>query len=114
MINVTEAPYSATGDGTTDDTSAIASAISAGGTELYFPSGKYRITSSLPLINYGSSESTNDNDRIRIRGDGIGNTWVSFSGAGNLFQVQGGEAGNGNFAQFTMSDMQITGSGAEN
>jgi hypothetical protein len=39
--------YGATGDGTTDDTSAINSAIAAGGT-LYFPPGTYKVTE--PLV----------------------------------------------------------------
>jgi hypothetical protein len=45
--------YGALGDGTTDDTSAIAAAISAastaGGGFLFFPKGTYRITSTLTL-----------------------------------------------------------------
>lgn len=46
-INVKAAPYSATGNGTTDDTtavqSAVAAAVSAGHGIVYFPSGTYSI-----------------------------------------------------------------------
>jgi len=47
-INIKEPPYSAVGDGTTDDTAAIqAAATAAVGKGLYFPSGTYLITSAI-------------------------------------------------------------------
>lgn len=51
VINVKDAPYSATGNGTTDDTVAIQSAINAavGGQTVFFPSGNYHITAALKL-----------------------------------------------------------------
>lgn len=52
FINVKAPPYGAAGNGTTDDTAAIAAAIAAvpasGGT-VFFPSGTYRITSALTM-----------------------------------------------------------------
>jgi hypothetical protein len=50
FVNVKDPPYNATGDGTTDDTTAIQAAINAlparGGT-VYFPPGDYRISAAL-------------------------------------------------------------------
>jgi hypothetical protein len=52
--NVKASPYNAQGDGSTDDTAAIQSAINhvetSGGGTLYFPPGTYKITSSLEII----------------------------------------------------------------
>lgn len=48
MIDVTEAPYNATGDGVTDDTAAIQAAIkAANGVPVILPPGDYRVTSRL-------------------------------------------------------------------
>ena len=51
FINVKDAPYSAHGDNTTDDTAAVQAAIdaciAAGGGTVYFPPGKYLISASL-------------------------------------------------------------------
>jgi hypothetical protein len=67
-INVKNAPYNATGDGTTDDGPAIRSAITAAGVNgtVYFPAGSYRFvpsgTVTLPagitLLGAGPSSST--------------------------------------------------------
>lgn len=46
--NVKDPAYGAVGDGVTDDTAAIQAALTAGG-HIYFPVGKYRITSTLTL-----------------------------------------------------------------
>jgi hypothetical protein len=63
---VTDAAYGATGDGTTDDTTAIDAAIAALNTAgrgvLYFPAGNYKITADLTTI---TAHAT-------IRGDGAG------------------------------------------
>ncbi|WP_208403100.1 glycosyl hydrolase family 28-related protein [Paenibacillus sp. BK720] len=48
VINVKDAPYNAQGDGTTDDTAAIQSALNTGG-KVFLPKGKYIISSSLIL-----------------------------------------------------------------
>lgn len=51
LYNVKATAYGATGDGTTDDTSAIAAALTAaqnaGGGIVFFPAGTYKITSKL-------------------------------------------------------------------
>ena len=55
VVSVKDAPYSATGDGTTDDTAAIQAAIDSltggSGGVLYVPPGYYRVTAT---INVGS------------------------------------------------------------
>lgn len=65
VINVKDSPYSATGDGTTDDTSAIASAVTAAisaGKPLYFPPGTYKanitgLTNGMKLFGAGPTDS---------------------------------------------------------
>lgn len=73
--------FGATGDGATDDTTAIQNALnhlnSAGGT-LYFPAGSYRITSALSVtFTYTTVTSIL---RPSIRGDGPGNTQILWDG----------------------------------
>jgi hypothetical protein len=48
MVSVKEYPYSATGDGTTDDTTAVQGALTTGN-PVFFPDGAYRITSALTV-----------------------------------------------------------------
>lgn len=87
-INVKNAPYNAQGNGTTDDTAAIQSALNdAAGGVLYFPPGDYLVSSPLvpqsrTLIN-GShvprwEQSDNPPSATKIRAS------ASFSGAGLL------------------------------
>lgn len=53
IVNVTDAPYNATGDGVTNDTAAIQAAIDdvcdAGGGTVYFPEGTYLISGALQV-----------------------------------------------------------------
>lgn len=68
VYNVTAAPYSATGDGATDDSAgvqaAINAAIAAGGGILYFPTGDYLLDSGITI---GASEA-----KLTFLGDGVG------------------------------------------
>lgn len=74
-INVKAAPYNATGDGSTDDTTAIQAAITdaMAGTYkkvVFFPAGKYKMTSGitlqngLTLIGEGTSEKEFENRSV--------------------------------------------------
>lgn len=69
VVNVLD--YGATGDGTTDDTTAIQTALDKTGT-IYFPAGTYKITSELNI----SSNST-------LMGDGKEKTVLYFYKASN-------------------------------
>lgn len=56
VFNVKDPPYNATGDGVTDDSLAIANAISdAAGREVYFPAGTYLIATLRSAINNPST-----------------------------------------------------------
>jgi len=66
VANVKDSTYGAVGDGTTDDTTAIQAALTAVGTNggtIYFPVGRYKITSALTvsrnqkLVGEGSGSS---------------------------------------------------------
>jgi len=62
-INVKDAPYNATGDGTTDDTTAVQNAMLDGassGRRVYVPTGTYIVT----MLGYQSN--------LKLFGDGIG------------------------------------------
>jgi hypothetical protein len=54
--------FGAVGNGTTDDTAAIQAALTSGSTNVYFPNGKYLITSTITI----------NNDAVRLYGDSKG------------------------------------------
>jgi parallel beta-helix repeat protein len=66
--DVTDAPYSATGDGATDDTAAIQSALdaanTAGGGTVYFPPGLYITTQ---LLVYSNTTVTGDGATLKLK-----------------------------------------------
>lgn len=74
--------FGATGDGSTDDTTAIQNALtslnSSGGV-LYFPTGLYRITSALSVTFTGTTDL--QLNRPSIRGDGSGQSRILWDGA---------------------------------
>jgi len=74
--------FGAVGDGTTDDTAAIQTALDAWvsvGFNLHFPTGKYRITSALSItFTYTTVNSIN---RPALTGDGSGNSQILWDGA---------------------------------
>jgi len=76
VVNVRS--YGATGDGSTDDTAACQAALNAAANRaLFFPPGRYRITSTLLLANAA----------VHIFGAGINRTELRFSGAVNGIQI---------------------------
>jgi hypothetical protein len=84
VYNVKAAPYGASGNGSTDDTAAITSAINAAATSsvrgvVFFPQGQYKISSPLPVISgvrYTGTSTAN--------GYGPGGSVIK-SSAGDLF-----------------------------
>ena len=74
--------YGATGNGVTDDTAAIQSALtaaqSAASVRLYFPSGTYLVSGATGNL---FASSTND---LEIFGDGIGKTTIKFASGQTL------------------------------
>jgi len=78
--------FGAVGDGVTDDTVAIQAAInaisSAGGGTVVFPSGGYKITSSLTIPSY-----------VTLSGHGKGNTKLLRAFSGDFVTSMGGYAG---------------------
>lgn len=115
IVSVTD--YGATGDGTTDDTAAINSAIAAvgaaGGGTVYIPAGTYRLTDSNP-----GAVSWDDNralyvayDNIRIVGDGIGSTILTLANSADCHVLQVGQrtASTLPIDNFQISNIEING-----
>lgn len=95
--------FGATGDGSTDDTTAIQNAIDAAELlsqkeSLYFPNGVYRITSKLTIT-----------EELHLQGEGR-NAIIKNEGTDIALQV--GSVGAGP-AHFVIKDLSIIGSGGE-
>ncbi len=71
IFDVTLPPYSATGNGSTNDSAAVQSAMNAllthGGGVLYFPSGTYKLNSAI-------TNSSNKTVTFEVLGEGTNNT----------------------------------------
>jgi len=100
--------YGATGDGVTDDTAAIYSAIStlqqnkdSRGGVLYFPAGQYKCSSPISFAAYNAGDVHN----IIVRGDGPQCTTIDFVAAGSGASGITFNAG----AQFGIEDLLING-----
>ena len=92
MIDVTAAPYGATGDGSTDDTAALQAALSQAGSGwgttnsavVYFPAGTYCVTSTLywnhtRLTTPGTEPylwTSNNQDPSTVLSGGSGGWWA--------------------------------------
>lgn len=112
MAEINVKTYGATGDGVTNDTTAIQNAINAArpnGDVVYIPSGTYVVSSTLTI---NSSADTGDYaPRCSIRGDGANATRIfRSSGTGPVLNILGGSAA-GIHSFLTVSDLMIVGNG---
>jgi hypothetical protein len=87
-INVKDAPFNAKGDDSTDDTAAIAAAITAAltdGKAVYLPAGTYKVSSrttvTFPNPAVGP-EATNYFAQLSMWGDGFGRTRINCTSSG--------------------------------
>jgi hypothetical protein len=94
VVNVKD--FGAVGDGVTDDTAAINSAIAASRT-IYFPSGAYRLTSTVVI------ERT-----VRLVGAGSHTSFISIDHSGNGIVFQPTGAGTSNVFLSTCSIVDLT------
>lgn len=88
FINVKLPPYSAVGDGTTDDTAAIQAALNAipsSGGHVYIPAGRYKISSTLTI--------TKDNTMVTGAGPGNSANSSQIPAYGTTLQASGTLAG---------------------
>lgn len=107
------------GDGSTDDTTNAQKCITfaeAIGGMIYFPAGKYVISGAGLKIDKSAMSLLTDITRVSVKGAGVGNTVLSYTGTGACFSYLGSTLGSGAGASgfFTMSDMQIIGSSTSN
>jgi hypothetical protein len=88
--------FGAVGDGTADDTAAIAAAWTAS-KSLIFPAGTYKATS---LPNFASNGA-------RVRG--IGEVWINFIGTGNAMTLDNGSTPGGKNYNILIENIGING-----
>jgi len=118
VFNVQSSPYNAAGNGTTDDTSAIQSAINAAqavGGIVYLPHGTYKITSALKLYS-GTSPTIVGYSNIKIVGAGSAGTTGTIiaqatTGADCLAGLNDASSPNGQSFNITIEDINFTFSG---
>lgn len=106
LFNVKDAAYGAKGDGSTDDSTAIAAAItaakSAGGV-VYFPPGTYIIGTTLTL-----------QSKVHLRGAGPEVTKLKLKNSANTNVIKTANYGAAGIRDFSIRDLTIDGNNANN
>ena len=122
IVNIKEAPYNAKGDGVTDDTQAILSALKdwnysnrdGQSATIYFPEGTYLVSQTLEAVDHSGITQCG----VRLHGQGIDKTIIKlvdnapgFSGSPTpVIRTHGkdggrGNAGYGNYIQYLTVDV---------
>lgn len=114
IVCVTDLPYGAKGDGITNDTMAIRSAIDSlaeTGGVVYFPRGIYLITPNHLIITKKGIVLQGENQSFPTRGDAFGTTIKSASGTGDMIVFEGsGVSPAESLMNCQINDMLIHGS----
>lgn len=102
-INVKDPLYGAVGDGVADDTAAIQAALNAvpvGGRAVYLPAGRYKVTSTLRIVQDGTT----------LFGDGAANrTGATQESNGSRIEASGAITGSVLLVQRTANDRPLQG-----
>lgn len=104
--------YGAKGDGVTDDTyaiqAAINAAVAAGGVVL-IPHGNYIVSGAGLLIDESGTpgQAFSDNTRISMRGEGPGNTRITYTGSGKCLSYLGSSVSAGVDAFISLADFAL-------
>lgn len=99
--------YGATGDGSTDDTTAIQTALDAADSDnkaIYFPAGTYKIVSS--ALTYGSTYSGTPRNKLYMFGDGRNTEIIQTTTNADLFQI-GDTTATNTLDEVTIRDIHI-------
>jgi hypothetical protein len=89
VVNVTDAPYNAAGDGTTDDTAAIQAALDdypSANKIIYLPDGTYLVSDTIEWPDGGESGGGDDEKRTILQGQSRANTTIVLEDDAEEFQ----------------------------
>ncbi len=112
-VNVKNAPYSAKGDGVTDDRAAIQRALNAvrdaGGGEVYVPNGNYRVTLAPRIFGETALRRVfTIYANVRVRGETRSNAIIKLAnGQGNYGAIMAAQTLGANTSNFELSSITL-------